>query len=54
MRTVISSLSLRRLKLLHKLNMEDPVIVDENPRCNADLGDKDEDLNLIVASKHQN
>ena len=42
-----SSLSLQCLKLYHKLNMEDPVIVDENPCCSADLGNKDEDLDLI-------
>ena len=27
--------------------MEDLVIVDENPCCILDLGDKDEDLDLI-------
>ena len=43
---VVSSLTLRRLKLYHKLNLDDPSFLDKSECCGS-LQDKDEDLELL-------
>ena len=45
---VISSLSLRRLKLYHKLHLDtEEMVSNENVCCSGDLSDKDEDIEIL-------
>ena len=45
---VISSLSLRRLKLYHKLHVDtEEMVSNENVCCSGDLSDKDEDIEIL-------
>ena len=44
---VISSLSLRRLKLYSKLGLENVVDTNKNECCEGNLDDRDEDLELL-------
>ena len=44
---VISSLSLRRLKLYSKLGLENVVDTNKNECCKGNLDDRDEDLELL-------
>ena len=44
---VISSVSLRRLKLYNKLGLEDVVDADRRECCKGTFGDRDEDLELV-------
>ena len=44
---VISSLSLRILKLYSKLRLENIVDTNKNERCKGNLDDRDEDLELL-------
>ena len=45
---VISSHSLRRLKLYHKLHVDtEEMVSNENVCCSGDLSDKDEDIEIL-------
>ena len=45
---VISSLSLRRLKLYHKLHVDtEEMVSNENVCCSGELSDKDEDIEIL-------